>query len=230
MTGCIRRTCPVDIVLPCKQFSVSIVRTTRLRFRQVHGVNQGRSMGAWGAGLYDDDEIADLKSSIGLVAKVPVSGERLLEILLEGQGGRPALNDENGPAFWLAVADQFERRGVQCPEVTAMAFDVIASGADLRDQEQRGMEARHLKKCWLNLKRACARHGRNANCRLTRGRPTPCSRLVRCTRFRLLTGLQTGTLWTGRHRPKPNPTDGAPSSCSNAGVPTDGYPGARWRP
>jgi len=103
-------------------------------------------MGAWGAGLYDDDSTADLKQSISLLAKIPATGERLLEILLKQQGGDVELSEEGGPAFWLAVADQFERRGIECALAFDRALTAIDSGLDLQDLEGRGLDQRGLKK------------------------------------------------------------------------------------
>lgn len=32
-------------------------------------------MGAWGAALYDDDSVSDLKNTLALLSKVPANGE-----------------------------------------------------------------------------------------------------------------------------------------------------------
>jgi hypothetical protein len=93
-------------------------------------------MGTWATGLYGDDDAADLRDTIGVLTKLPVDGNRILEILVEG---RKAEEDaEHGTAFWLVVADQFERKGITCPPALAKALDVIRSGADLRDWKERG--------------------------------------------------------------------------------------------
>lgn len=103
-------------------------------------------MGTWGTGLYQDDTAKDLKNTIALLAKVPVSGDRILEILLENHKDGVELTDDGGPTFWLVVADQFERRGIACRSAFERALDAITSGADLRDQEGRGMEKGDLGK------------------------------------------------------------------------------------
>jgi hypothetical protein len=103
-------------------------------------------MGTWGTGLYSDDTAADLKNSIALLTQLPVGGDRLLEILIETYAGSVELTDDGGPAFWLVVADQFERKGIRSARVTQQARAAIETGADLRDLEARGMPAKDLKK------------------------------------------------------------------------------------
>ena len=103
-------------------------------------------MGSWGAGLYSDDSAADLKNTIALLDKVPITSDRLLEILIESYGESVALTADAGPTFWLVVADQFEKKGIRSTRAFEQAQAAIATGADLRDLEARGMEARDLKK------------------------------------------------------------------------------------
>jgi hypothetical protein len=50
-----------------------------------------------------------------LACKAPFDGDRLTEILLELHAITPETEDET--AFWLVLADQFERRGIECPGV-----------------------------------------------------------------------------------------------------------------
>lgn len=100
-------------------------------------------MGTWGTGIYDDDFAADLKSSVALVCKVPSDGDRLTEILLEQHGVTSEREDET--TFWLVVADQFERRGIECPGVFATALSIIESGADLSRLKDQGADESFLK-------------------------------------------------------------------------------------
>jgi len=62
-------------------------------------------MGSWGIGLYQDDSAADVRDMISLLAKLPVSGDRLLEIILDNYQDNVGLNEDGGPTFWLVVAD-----------------------------------------------------------------------------------------------------------------------------
>ena len=103
-------------------------------------------MGTFGVGLYDDDTAADLKSSLSILCTIPVTGDRLLDILLRQYDGDVALSDEAGPTFWLVVADQFERRGIHCQTAFERALAAITSGVDLDNLRARGMGARELAK------------------------------------------------------------------------------------
>ena len=77
-------------------------------------------MGAWGEGLYDDDEAMDVKDSIQLLSKMPVPGERIVEILQSQFERTEDLTDDGAPTFWIAIADQFEKKGIKC----AIAFEL----------------------------------------------------------------------------------------------------------
>lgn len=72
-------------------------------------------MGCWGAGLYEDDFALTVKASVQLQARLPADGERLLAILREIHTIEPGAADEI--PFLLVLADQFERRGIPCPEL-----------------------------------------------------------------------------------------------------------------
>lgn len=101
-------------------------------------------MGAWGAGLYDDDTAGDLKNTIALVAKVPEDGDRLLQMLKDVQGNvDPA--DEDGSLFWLVVADQFEKKGIHCRDASETALAIIESERDLAHCRARGADEKFLR-------------------------------------------------------------------------------------
>lgn len=101
-------------------------------------------MGTWGPGIYDDDFAADLRSSVALVCKVPFDGNRLTKILLELHHVTSDTEDES--IFWLVLADQFERRGIDCPSVANTALSIIQSGADLSRLKDQGADERFLNK------------------------------------------------------------------------------------
>jgi hypothetical protein len=103
-------------------------------------------MGSWGPGLYQDDDALDLKSAIALLSKLPVPGDRIVEILLSKRDDDAHLNKDGGPTFWLVVADQFERKGIESTLAFSMAKEAIESGADLRDLEGRGMDLPDIRK------------------------------------------------------------------------------------
>jgi hypothetical protein len=103
-------------------------------------------MGAWGPGLYQDDEARDLRNAIALLARIPADGDRILDILLGQQPKPPGLGRDGGPTFWLVVADQFERKGIRCDRAFRTAMQVIEDGEDIRDLESRDMAERDLRK------------------------------------------------------------------------------------
>ena len=103
-------------------------------------------MGSWGVGLYQDDDALDLKGMIAFLAKLPASGDRLLEIILENRKDGVRLRDDGGPTFWLVVADQFERRGIACMRAFEQALKAIDTGADLRDLKDRDSTPRDIEK------------------------------------------------------------------------------------
>ena len=102
-------------------------------------------MGTWGAALYEDDSASDLKNTLALLCKVPVDGERLLNYLKQLHGERdPADGDD--AFFWLVTADQFEKRGIGCAEVSANALAIIENGLDLENAGDRGADEKFLDK------------------------------------------------------------------------------------
>jgi len=104
-------------------------------------------MGSWGAGLYSDDFARDLRSAIGAVARLPFDPARLVDILCEfepGAAGDP--NDEDYTTFWLVLAEQFARRGIDAMRARETALQIIDKGTDLATQEKRGQSAAGLTK------------------------------------------------------------------------------------
>lgn len=112
-------------------------------------------MGTWGSGIYDDDFAADLRNSVALVCKVPFDGDRLTEILLQLHA--VTSESENETTFWLVLADQFERRGIECPGVVSATLSIIESGADLSRLKEQEADQRFLKKRAAVLESLAAR-------------------------------------------------------------------------
>ncbi|MTW14288.1 hypothetical protein GM658_27095 [Pseudoduganella eburnea] len=102
-------------------------------------------MGTWGEGLYDDDEACDVRDTLSLLAKMPAGAEQILALLLKQFGRNEDLRDDGCPGFWIAVADQFARHGIESGRALTMARRAIDSGADIDDLQARGMEAGGLK-------------------------------------------------------------------------------------
>jgi hypothetical protein len=104
-------------------------------------------MGVWSTGLYSGDFALDLRSTIGAIAKLPFDSEQLLEILCESErAAADRADDPDHTTFWLVVADQFAKRGIDCKRVRELALDIIDSKSDLTTLERLGMKAPDLLK------------------------------------------------------------------------------------
>ena len=104
-------------------------------------------MGVWATGLYAGDFALDLRSTISAVAKLPFDSDRLLEILCESEhaaADRP--DDPDHSTFWLVVADQFAKRGIDNKRAREFALEIIDSNRDLAMLEKLGVPARDLRK------------------------------------------------------------------------------------
>jgi hypothetical protein len=104
-------------------------------------------VGVWATGLYAGDFALDLRSTIGAVAKLPFDSDRLLDILRESE--RAAADRSDDPdhlTFWLVVADQFARRGIENKRAREIALEIIDTNSDLATLEKLGMPASDLRK------------------------------------------------------------------------------------
>ena len=101
-------------------------------------------MGTWGEGLYADDEACDLRDMISLLSKMPGEGDSILELVLEHFKRDDDLSNDGSPAFWMVMADQFAKRGIECDKAKKLALESIKTGADILDLEARGMEPKGL--------------------------------------------------------------------------------------
>ncbi|MGB6175002.1 MAG: hypothetical protein WBF43_01390 [Methylocella sp.] len=104
-------------------------------------------MGAWGIGLYSCDFALDLRGSVKAVARLPFEPDRLLDYLCAAQPlAANNSNDSDHTIFWLTVADQFAKRGIDCPRARDRALAIIEEGADLAAMAALGMEEKSLVK------------------------------------------------------------------------------------
>jgi hypothetical protein len=104
-------------------------------------------MGAWGIGLYSSDFALDLRGSVKALARLPFAAERLLEFLCAAEPS--AANnpkDSDHTVFWLTVADQFAKRGIECVQARDRALAIIAADADLATMAALGMDEKSLVK------------------------------------------------------------------------------------
>ena len=113
-------------------------------------------MGTWGPALFDDDNACDLRETLALICKVPLPGDRLLDLLKEIYVNCDPTEDE-GALFWLVTADQFERRGIECQQVASTALSIIENGSDLLFAREKGAEEVFLKKRATVLKQLAKR-------------------------------------------------------------------------
>lgn len=92
-------------------------------------------MGAWGTGLYQDDDTCDIKEEYLTYLRIGMSNEEALEELIECN--EELIEDEEiGPLFWLALADTQWKYGRLTVEVKEKALEVINSGKDLERWEE----------------------------------------------------------------------------------------------
>jgi hypothetical protein len=102
-------------------------------------------MGVWGTGLYSGDFAMDLRGTISAVMRLPFPDDELLTLIRSNErdvADNP--DDSDHTNFWLIVADQFAKRGVDCPEARDKAIAIIDSGADIRTKRTLGLDERSV--------------------------------------------------------------------------------------
>lgn len=104
-------------------------------------------MGTWGPGLYANDLGKDLKSTIASVVRLPLEPAELMQLLAEAfPGPSSQAGDEEYSTFWLVVADQLQKKGIQATEAFQRAIEIIDSGSDLACPERLEMSAADRRK------------------------------------------------------------------------------------
>ena len=104
-------------------------------------------MGAWGIGLYSSDFAQDLRGTVKGVSRLPFEPERLLDLLCESQpSAAHDPKDADHTVFWLTVADQFAKRGIECSNARDRALAIISGGDDLASMAALGMDEKSLAK------------------------------------------------------------------------------------
>lgn len=86
-------------------------------------------MGAWGGGLYDSDFARDLKATIAVVLRTPLSDDELLAEIWDSHGKGAAEGDALD--YWLVLADQLERHGIHRKDAFDRAAAIVKSGEDV---------------------------------------------------------------------------------------------------
>jgi hypothetical protein len=104
-------------------------------------------MGTWGPGLYANDTASDLKSTIAAVVRLPIAAPELVEMLVaRDRDVAENPGDEDHIVFWLVLADQFHRLGLDVPGTFERARNLIRSGEDDRVMAALGMRPADRKK------------------------------------------------------------------------------------
>lgn len=98
-------------------------------------------MGAWGAGLYSNDEAEDFLPLIRTILKLPMPLDELVDFLKTA-----ALEEiEGDTAFWLMMADQLEKKGIRHALITDTAIRILESSADITEMLCNGFDEKDLK-------------------------------------------------------------------------------------
>lgn len=104
-------------------------------------------MGAWGTGLYAGDFAVDLRTMVGAAARLPLDEDTLVQAICETEkAAAENPSDEDHTAFWLVLADQFEKRGIFSMRVRDMALTIIDGGQDAAMMQKLGMKPADVRK------------------------------------------------------------------------------------
>ena len=98
-------------------------------------------MGAWGPGLYSNDDAADFADLIRAVLRLPKPIDELVDLLLDE--AEDAL--EHPALSVLILADQFEKRGIRHPKTYSEAIKVLEAGSDIEILRKAEMDEQDIK-------------------------------------------------------------------------------------
>ena len=128
----------------------------------------------WGLGvraLYSNDIAKDLKSTIAAVTRLPLDTDELVGIISSSfpEAANDA-NDEDHTTFWLVLADQLHRKGIESRDAFDRAIEIVDSGKDLNMPAVAEMEKGNQRKretasalCAISYHNLCLRkHGRRS--------------------------------------------------------------------
>lgn len=109
-------------------------------------------MGVWGPKLYQDDIAVDLKDDFNELYKKESDINKITELLLVKY--KNIINDEeDGPIFWLILADIQWKYGILQPKIKENALKYIKNGSNLKIWfEENPKEAKHREKVLKDLK------------------------------------------------------------------------------
>jgi hypothetical protein len=90
-------------------------------------------MGVWGTGLYDNDTASDLRDMVRALARLPFTPEEIVEKLraeFAPADSNPGHFDH--ATFWIALADQLAKCGIEYEPARAKALRLIDEESHLR--------------------------------------------------------------------------------------------------
>lgn len=102
-------------------------------------------MGSWGPGLYSDDYALDLRAAISVVTRLPHDAPEIMRLLVELNPVAGEPDDEDYTTFWLVVADQMQKKGIES-DARSQALGIIENGTNLAMLEMLGMGKGDLRK------------------------------------------------------------------------------------
>ena len=85
-------------------------------------------MGTWGTGLFDDDLAADVRDDFRELVAEGLTLDKATDHLLREYSGA-VLDSDEGPVFWLALADTQWKLGRLDKRVKSEALRVISDGS-----------------------------------------------------------------------------------------------------
>lgn len=104
-------------------------------------------MGAWGTGLYQDDDTCDIKEEYLNYLRIGKTNEEALQEVIS-DNKEMIKDDEIGPLFWLALADTQWKYGRLTNDIRDRALEVIDSGKDLERWKEDKKLFQKRKKFW----------------------------------------------------------------------------------
>ena len=109
-------------------------------------------MGAWGAGLYQDDVTCDVKDDYLNRLRIGYTNEEATEDVIDCNYNY--IEDvEDGPIFWMALADTQWKYGRLLPSIKEKALEVIHDGSDLERWKEEPTNYRKRKKVLEELEK-----------------------------------------------------------------------------
>ena len=108
-------------------------------------------MGAWGPGLYQDDVACDVKSDYLNRLKVGMTNQEATEEVIEYNIDFIE-DEEDGPIFWMALAETQWKYGRLLPEVKEEALRQISLGTDLERWKENPKQYKKRKEVLDQLK------------------------------------------------------------------------------